>query len=426
MHRTKSASLLFLSAVVNLFLLPSAVQADGFGRPPKLYKGQPYSGSIEERSQEAIIIFHSGEKPGDAREDMILKISVEGDVDQFAWLVPFPAEPKTAPEDAQLFREVFDYVEARLEQLSRSRAPKASKSDGATKAAAESEPRPVDVLSRKVVGSYDVAIVRENEAGALNDWLDAEGYQAIPAIGDDVMQFYREKKYVFACIKVDEAQLNADEPVDLHPLRFTFKTGGRDGIYFPMKLTGLQESPFDVNLYVFYGAWLNDHLNKFGYEHRGFTRKYRDWDSPECEANAGKSYSSPQNDPFLKSMAHRIPLLAALLQKLHPGERYYLTNIQARGLKPADVREWSDDLWLFPYYTNTSFVPYDVRDDGPAATAWPGESGVGAAPTSGGGDVPSSTMLVLLAMGLGVLVLGMVGILTMVAIRRHRRTSGMG
>ena len=59
------------------------------------------------------------------------------------------------------------------------------------------------------------------------------------------------------------------------------------------------------------------------------------------------------------------------MQKLHPGERYYLTNIQAFQLKPEDVREWSDDLWLFPYYTDRKFVPFDARPGGAAAAAWP-------------------------------------------------------
>ena len=55
---------------------------------------------------------------------------------------------------------------------------------------------------------------------------------------------------------------------------------------------------------------------------------------------------------------------------LHPGERYYLTNIRSTALRPEAVRDWSDDLWMFPHYSH-SFVPYDVRQDGPAAMAWP-------------------------------------------------------
>jgi len=342
----------------------SPAWADG-----KIVRPADYEGSLEERAQEAILIFHTSREPGGSREDLILKIRVEGEAERFAWIVPFPNEPKVAEEDPELFHELFDYVEARLASFRRgSKYPAAAKTP-----AMEAEPKGpgVEVLSRKVVGTFDVAIVREKVAGALNQWLEQEGYQTLTGDdADEVLKFYRDKEYVFACIKVSEAELQKDQPVDVHPLRFSFMPGGRDGMYFPMKLTGLQEQPFDVNLYIFYGKWVNDRLSKFGYEYRGFTRKYRDWDTSECEPNAGKAYSAPRHDAFLRSMAGRLPLTAKLFQKLHPGERYYLTNIQANGLEPKDVVEWPDDLWLFPYYTDPDFVPYDARPGGPASAAW--------------------------------------------------------
>ncbi len=232
----------------------------------------------------------------------------------------------------------------------------------------------MEVLSRRTVGSYDVAVVRENQAGALNGWLEAEGYQSLPGDADDVIGFYRRKGYVFACVKVKDAGLGKDGTLDLHPLRFSFRTGGYDGIYFPMKMSGLQSEPFSVNLHVFYHAWINDRINRYGYVHRGFSLYYRDWDSERCEPNAGKTYSAPEHDPFLRDSAHLIPTVTKLFQKLHPGERYYLTNIQAHGLNPADVRQWADDLWLFPYYTRRSMVPYDAQPSGIAAAAWSGDA----------------------------------------------------
>jgi len=62
-----------------------------------------------------------------------------------------------------------------------------------------------------------------------------------------------------------------------------------------------------------------------------------------------------------------IPELTAYFQKRHAGERFYLTNIKAYRMKPADVRQWKNDLWMFPYYTDKSFVPYDARLGGVAA-----------------------------------------------------------
>jgi hypothetical protein len=341
---------------------------DGKMVGPKKYRGVAYDKSPQERSQEAIIIFRAGEEGRSAKEDLILRVRVEGEAERFAWVIPFPKTPTIEKEDAALFRELYGYVEARRAQ----RRTRPKNGEAAKKAAADGSdsPKAVEVISRKIVGSYDTAVVRENVAGALNKWLDAEGFQSLDN-ADDVLGFYRDKGYVFACIKVSGAALAKNTPVDLHPLRFTFETGGRDGIYFPMRMTGLQDASFDVNLYVFYGAWLNDHLNSYGYEHRGFRLRHRDWDTPRCEANAGKSWSTPDRDPYLKGMAWRIPLTTKLFQKLHPGAKFYLTNIEARDLKPGDVRQWSDDLWLFPHYTDRQFAPYDVRKGGVASAAWP-------------------------------------------------------
>jgi hypothetical protein len=349
--------------ILGVLLVPAVALADG-----KVVAPRQYAGSLEERAQEAIIIFQGSDTRGEAVEDLILKIRVEGEIDRFAWVIPFPTKPTTGREDAKLFQELHGYVETRIAQGAGG-FKKTGHTIGAVKGA---EPKAVEVLSRQTVGSYDVSVVRENVAGNLNGWLRKEGYQELPD-AEDVIGFYRKKGYVFACIKVADAQLGKVKAADLHPLRFTFRTGGRDGIYFPMKMTGLQKEPFDVNLYVFYRFWINDRLSKFGYVHRGFQLRYRDWDSPACEPDAGKAYSAPDEDPFLRPLAHRIPTVAKLFQKLHPGAKYYLTNIQGWRLRPKDVRAWSDDLWLFPYYRSRDRVPYDVRDSGPASAGWPNE-----------------------------------------------------
>ena len=396
-----------------LWALPAT--GDGKVVPPR-----DYSGSIEEQAQEAIVIFHSSDTQGQAVEDLILKIRVQGDANanarKFAWVVPLPAEPTIAKEDPKLFQELFTYVQSRTVRYP-------SKKWGSKGAAQEAKPaaRPaVEVLARRVVGSYDTAVVRENVAGALNKWLEAEGFQTLPN-AEDVIGFYRKKGYVFACVKVSDAELSKDKPVDSHPLRFTFKTGGRDGIYYPMRMTGLQSRPFDVNLYIFYSAWINDRLNKFGYVHRGFRLRHRDWDTSKCKANAGKTYSAPKHDPYLAGLAHTIPTVAKLFQKLHPGQRYYLTNIQATGLKPDAVRQWSDDLWVFPYYVDRGFVPYDARAGGAASAAWPGESA--AAPDDEPGAAGLSRAQLFVAVPAAALGVAAISALTIgITVRRRRNT----
>ena len=353
---------LFLALIL---AFPPILLADGLVRPPR-----DYTGSLEEKAQEAIIVFTPGTEETSAKQEMILKIQVEGNIDDFAWVVPLPSPPKTEKADPDLFEELFDYVDARL----RTRSPGKRRTDekaGALNAAPAAEAK-VEVISRDTVGSFEVAVVRENTPDALNEWLTENGYQAVEG-AEETIAFYRESGFVFTCIKVTDAKRpGGKRGRDLHPLKFFFETGGRDGIFFPMRLTGHQAEPFDVNLYVFYQAWLNDKLNGFGYVYRDFFLNYRDWDTSDCKPNAGKRWDIPSKDPFLKSLAHKVPVVADYFARHHPGERFYLTNLQARNLKPKSIRKWPGDLWMFPYYTNRKFTPYDARPGGPAEKAFAG------------------------------------------------------
>jgi hypothetical protein len=336
----------------------SALHADG-----KVIRPRDYHGSLEERSQEAIILFQPGSASISAVEDLILRISVTGNTNHFAWVVPFPTVPETFDESHKLFDELFKYCELR------SARPVASAAKDAPVTPSKAEAKPVEVLKSQIVGSFQVTTVREQQAGTLNTWLIDNKYQPLDG-ADDVLDFYRRKNYVFTCIRVSDAALAGEEAVDLHPLRFRFKTGGRDGIYFPMRLTSLQQAAFDLNLYVFTSSWLNDRLNAFGYLQQGLKLRFRDFDSPACVANAGKWYAEPNQDTYLRDYAAMLTETTKLFRKISPQGRFYLTNIQAHGIQPANLRNQRDDLWLFPYYTDAGMVPYDARAEGIAHNAY--------------------------------------------------------
>ena len=142
---------------------------------------------------------------------------------QFAWIVPFPNPPEVAREDARLFEELRRYVstgpEPRWSVLLR---PKMYGRSGPKS--------PVEVIQRKCVGTYDVAVVRENKLGALNRWLAREGFRTLDSAGE-VIGHYREKGFVFACVKVRDAAVKPGATIDLHPLRFTFETGRPGQLY---------------------------------------------------------------------------------------------------------------------------------------------------------------------------------------------------
>ena len=348
-------------AALALIILPTYVSADGLVMPPIAYKG-----SLNETAQEAILIFHKGTEDEPSSQDMILKISVQGEASDFGWVVPLPGVPETGKADAAMFKELHDYVQARMP---RTKGKKEARSGGIDNLAEPQATPDVEVVKREVVGSYDVAIVREHKAGALLDWLKENKFQAPDGIGD-VIEFYRSKKYVFACMKVTDAELKRTMPADLHPIRFTFSTGGQDGIFFPMRMTGLQEAPFDLNLYILYDKWINDELSRYGFTRRGLQLRWRDYDSRTCTPNAGKWWARPDKDRYLSGYARLFPTVTSYMAEHHPDNRYYLTNIYARQLDPEEVLDWKDDLWVFPYYTNKRFVPFDARKGGPAALGY--------------------------------------------------------
>lgn len=343
--------------VACLLLSQQSLRADG-----KVIRPRDYHGSLEESAQEAIIVFQPGSDGVSAVEDLILKISVTGNTDHFAWIVPFPTVPETSEESPKLFDELFAYCERR--------SARPLNFTGSEKSAVtpKAEAKPVQVLKSQVVGSFQVTTVREQEAGTLNKWLVENGYQRLDG-ADDVLDFYRRKNYVLTCIRVSDAALTVNKPVELHPLRFHFKTGGRDGIYFPMRLTSLQQAAFDLNLYVFTNSWLNDRLNAYGYQQQGLSLRFRDFDSPTCVADAGKWYAEPKQDSYLRDYASALTETTKLFQKLSPQGKFYLTNIQAHDIQPASLRQ-RDDLWLFPYYPTAGMVPFDARDAGIAHDAY--------------------------------------------------------
>ena len=263
-----------------------------------------------------------------------------------------------------MFRELHDYVQAR-----QPRRPKATPG-GFNRIDSKAESAPAaQVIKREIVGSYDVAIVREKKDGGLKDWLEENQFKTPENVGD-LIAFYRKKGYVFACMKVSDAEMKKGSSADLHPIRFRFTTGGRDGIFFPMRMTGLQKERFNLNLYVFYDKWVNDRLSRFGYMQKGLSRRWRDYDSRACKPNAGKLWSNPSKDPYLKNYARIFPTVTKYMKEHFPNNRYYLTNVYANKLNPKSVLDWEDDLWMFPYYTDKRFVPYDAREGGPAALGY--------------------------------------------------------
>ena len=104
----------------------------------------------------------------------------------------------------------------------------------------------VNVLDRRVVGIFEITTISSREPAVLKVWLRTNGFAA-PANRDDAIASYVKDGWVFVAAKI-RRDLAAPGTATPHPLSFTFKTGKP---VYPMRLTGIDNGPLQVDLYVF-------------------------------------------------------------------------------------------------------------------------------------------------------------------------------
>ncbi len=116
-----------------------------------------------------------------------------------------------------------------------------------SRAGGRTSPTPtVSVIDRKMVGVFETTTISSRDPVALQVWLKANGFAA-PASRDQAIASYVKDGWVFVAAKIrrDDPALQTATP---HPLSFTFKT---EKAVYPMRLTGIDNGPVQIDLYVF-------------------------------------------------------------------------------------------------------------------------------------------------------------------------------
>jgi hypothetical protein len=104
----------------------------------------------------------------------------------------------------------------------------------------------VSILDRKLVGIFETITIASHDAKALQTWLSENGY-SVPTNAEPVIASYVKGGWVFVATKVRRDKPDSETSTP-HPLSFTFKT---DRPVYPMRLTGVDNVPLSVELYVF-------------------------------------------------------------------------------------------------------------------------------------------------------------------------------
>jgi hypothetical protein len=192
---------------------------------------------LYEPSQRAIILYDEG------IEELILQVKYKGKASDFAWIVPVPSKPEVEAVDGDIFAEISEYTERREYGWHPHRG----------KARMAGIEEKVEVIDRKKVSVYDVAVLNAKDARSLIKWLNENGF-SFPDRGLQILEEYIEKRWTFAALRIhpDEGKFWVEKSLNegtLIPLKFTFAS---EQIAYPLKLSSLNTGETDVLLYVFY------------------------------------------------------------------------------------------------------------------------------------------------------------------------------
>lgn len=271
----------WVRAFVLLVLLSISTMALADG----MYIGKTYTAKPSIPDQRAIVVWHDG------IETLLVESKLRAEAGEYSWVVPLPSVPI---EVAKARSSVMDLSFSRFDPIMRRPNPStpwaakfvlagvlgaallslavrkvtsrlvqalvltigsalafvlypvfAPSLDYAPKAAGglNGADDPVQILSRKTVGSYEVSVIRSDQATALVDWLDKEG-TPLPPAAEPVVKSYIDEGWCFVAAKLRKSETEDLMP---HPLRIRFKT--EEPVY-PMRLTGLVSDRLELDLLV--------------------------------------------------------------------------------------------------------------------------------------------------------------------------------
>ncbi len=186
----------------------------------------------------------------------VVEVSYEGDPTEFSWVVPVsdvPALDVVAPSTLRLldmatsprlippqieYPENDDWWDDDDDDL-------ASDDDDSSDGDDDDDSDPVDVVDLPVVGPFDPEVVSSDDAGALIDWLNDNGYLITPEMEPFVAE-YVASGTKFLCMKLaPEAGI-----ADIAPIKMTYP-GTQPMI--PLRLTAVGAEP-DMQVLAFIAA----------------------------------------------------------------------------------------------------------------------------------------------------------------------------
>ncbi|MER5790353.1 DUF2330 domain-containing protein [Streptomyces sp. NPDC001980] len=186
------------------------------------------------------------------REQIVMRLTVDGDADRAAWIMPVPHRATVALADPAL----FDQLHTLTAPVHRTRHhfwpedgdwPLTTGSDTATGPPGAGATAPgVGVVDRQRLGPFDVAQLTATDSGALDGWLRSNGFPFPPRL-NTALQPYVADHWEYVAVRLAPETADTTLHGALDPLRLAFAS---DSPVYPMRLSRLAATPQSLGLYV--------------------------------------------------------------------------------------------------------------------------------------------------------------------------------
>ncbi|MCG7203921.1 DUF2330 domain-containing protein [Streptomyces arenae] len=186
------------------------------------------------------------------REQIVMRLTVDGDADRAAWIMPVPHRATVTLADPAL----FDQLHTLTAPVHRTRhhfwpadGDWPLTTGGATSPVPPgvgAQPPGVGVVERQRLGPFDVAQLTATDPGALDGWLRGNGFALPPRLSGALAPYVAER-WEYVAVKLAPETANTTLHGALDPLRLAFAS---DRPVYPMRLSRLAATPQSLGLYV--------------------------------------------------------------------------------------------------------------------------------------------------------------------------------
>lgn len=192
-------------------------------------------GDVDVHGESTVVHF------ADGVQTVVLRLDAESAQSSAALLLPTPAPAEVALGEAEMFDELAALSRPRVEYVDQWWPEQWYEAGEET---AGAPPGGVAVLDRVELGPFDAATLAADDAAALHDWLDGNGF-TMPDDLAEALRPYVEEGWYYVAVRLDagkEALSGALAPVEV-----VFPAA--EPVY-PMRLTALAEHGQYARLYL--------------------------------------------------------------------------------------------------------------------------------------------------------------------------------